>query len=258
MNWRGELASLLSAARTRLELERSFGFHDIPFRPEEVSKLKRKHSAELAAGRRTLKTRRLTRLRKTLEARCCCGLGETRTHLVFGDGDPDADLMFVGEAPGYHEDIQGVPFVGPAGQLLTRIIEAIGLSRDKVYIANICKCRPPENRTPLPEEAAACFPHLRKQIEIVQPKIIVVLGNLAARTMLQTAEGITKLRGRFQEWNGIQVMPTFHPSYLLRNPGAKLKVWNDMRKVWQLMRDRGLAIGDLKRGRGGKAPSRSS
>ena len=192
------------------------------------------------------KQQALDELRQELEPCCKCDIAQERTNLVFGDGDPDAGLMFIGEAPGRQEDLQGIPFVGRAGQLLTRIIEAIGLTREQVYIGNILKCRPPNNRTPTTQESATCFPNLERQIEIIQPSIIVTLGNPATKTLLETTQGITRMRGRFVEWRGVQVMPTYHPSYLLRNPDAKRDVWEDMKKVHARMRELGLAIGELK------------
>ncbi len=160
-----------------------------------------------------------------------CGLARTRRKLVFGAGSAEADLMFVGEAPGADEDIQGLPFVGRAGQLLTRIIQAIDLEREQVYIANILKCRPPENRDPLPHEVESCEPFLFRQIEAIRPLIAVALGKYAAQTLLRTKTPITRLRGTFVEFRGLLLMPTFHPSYLLRNPSAKREVWEDMKKV---------------------------
>jgi uracil-DNA glycosylase family 4 len=161
-----------------------------------------------------------------------CPLSQTRTHVVFGAGNPDARLMFVGEAPGFDEDRQGLPFVGAAGQLLTKIIEAMKLTREEVYIANCLKCRPPGNRNPLPSEIAACGVILSKQIAIIQPKIICALGKFAAQTLLKTDEPISRLRGRFFDWDqGIRLMPTFHPAYLLRNPGDKKLVWQDMKMI---------------------------
>src|SRR5262249_6836037 len=147
-----------------------------------------------------------------------CRLSEKRTQIVFGVGNPGARLMFVGEGPGADEDAQGEPFVGRAGQLLTRIIEAMQLARSEVYIANIVKCRPPENRTPLPDEVATCAPFLFRQIAAIRPRVVVCLGTPAAQTLLGTRETITKLRGAFRDVGGIRVMPTFHPAYLLRNP----------------------------------------
>jgi uracil-DNA glycosylase family 4 len=161
-----------------------------------------------------------------------CPLSQTRTNVVFGSGNPDAALMFVGEAPGFDEDKQGLPFVGAAGQLLTKIIEAMGLSRDQVYIANCLKCRPPQNRNPLPTEITTCSPILAKQIDIIQPRIVCTLGKFAAQTLLGTEEPISRLRGRFFDWrDGIKLMPTFHPAYLLRNPGDKKLVWDDVKKI---------------------------
>ncbi len=160
-----------------------------------------------------------------------CDLSKSRTRLVFGTGSAEARLMFVGEAPGFDEDQQGAPFVGAAGQLLTKIIEAMKLKREDVYIANCLKCRPPNNRSPLPSEIAVCSPILMRQIEIIQPKIICALGKFAAQTLLRSDESISRLRGRFFDWNGTKVMPTFHPAYLLRNPDDKKLVWEDMKMI---------------------------
>ncbi|HYY96962.1 MAG TPA: uracil-DNA glycosylase, partial [Pyrinomonadaceae bacterium] len=157
------------------------------------------------------------------------GLG--RTQIVFGVGNANADLMFVGEAPGADEDASGRPFVGRAGQLLNKIIEAIGLKREDVLIGNVNRCRPPQNRTPTTEEARTCKPFLLREINIVKPDVIVVLGNTAMKNLLDTKEGITRLRGEFQDYRGIKVMPTFHPAYLLRDPSKKREVWDDMKKV---------------------------
>ena len=154
-----------------------------------------------------------------------------RRQVVFGVGNPDADLMFVGEAPGADEDLQGEPFVGAAGQLLTKIIEAIGLTREQVYIANVIKCRPPGNRNPEPDEIAECEPFLLRQIESIKPKVIVALGTFAAHALLRTDAPISKLRGTFHEYHGAQLLPTFHPAYLLRSPERKRDVWDDMKKV---------------------------
>ena len=181
----------------------------------------------------------------TADAESCtkCPLHETRNSVVFAVGDPNADLMFIGEAPGADEDRQGEPFVGRAGQLLTQIIEAgMKLKREDVYIANVIKCRPPGNRNPEPNEVETCSPYLIRQIELVQPKVIVALGSFAAKMMLDTKTGITKLRGEFHPCNvaGLRVlphktppvvMPTYHPAYLLRNPNAKRDVWEDVKKV---------------------------
>ena len=160
-----------------------------------------------------------------------CKLSKTRTQVVYGVGNPNADLMFIGEAPGRDEDLQGEPFVGRAGQLLTDIIKAMKLTRDDVYIANVVKCRPPENRNPEPDELDACRPYIRRQVEIIQPKVIVTLGRFALQSLLEKSYGITSVRGQWLEYNGVKVMPTYHPAYLLRNPSAKREVWEDMKKV---------------------------
>ncbi len=154
-----------------------------------------------------------------------------RTQVVFGVGHPNADLMFVGEAPGADEDLQGEPFVGKAGQLLTRIIEAIGLTRDQVYIANVIKCRPPGNRNPEPDEVERCEPFLFRQIDAIKPRVIVALGKFAAQSLLKTTDPITRLRGRVYSYRGASLIPTFHPAYLLRYPSAKREVWEDMKKA---------------------------
>jgi len=160
-----------------------------------------------------------------------------RTQVVFGVGNPNADLMFVGEAPGADEDIQGIPFIGRAGQLLTKIIEAIGMTREDVYIANVIKCRPPQNRNPEPDEVETCEPFLFRQIDIIQPKVIVALGKFGAQTLLRTLDPISRLRGRVFEYRGSKLIPTFHPAYLLRNPSSKREVWEDMKLVRKLLTD---------------------
>ena len=158
-----------------------------------------------------------------------------RRQIVFGVGNPDADLMFVGEAPGADEDVQGIPFVGRAGQLLTKIIEAINLQRSDVYIANVIKCRPPGNRNPEQDEVETCEPFLFQQIDIIKPKVIVALGTFAARALLRTLDPISRLRGRVYEYRGAKLIPTFHPAYLLRNPSSKREVWEDMKLVRRLL-----------------------
>ncbi|MEK6679418.1 MAG: uracil-DNA glycosylase [Nitrospirota bacterium] len=160
-----------------------------------------------------------------------CGLYKKRKNIVFGSGNEKAEIVFVGEAPGEDEDIQGKPFVGKAGQLLTKIIEAMGLKRDDVYIANIIKCRPPNNRNPLEDEISACEPFLKEQLRIINPKIICALGAFAAQTLLKTKEKISSLRGKFYTYEGIKLMPTFHPAYLLRNPNDKKYTWEDVQKI---------------------------
>jgi uracil-DNA glycosylase len=159
-----------------------------------------------------------------------------RTQVVFGVGNPEADLMFVGEAPGGDEDIQGIPFVGRAGQLLTKIIEAIELTREDVYIANVIKCRPPGNRNPDPDEVETCEPFLFRQIDVVKPRVIVALGTFAAKTLLKTQDPISRLRGRVYDYRGAKLIPTFHPAFLLRSPERKRDVWEDMKKVRAILR----------------------
>ena len=162
-----------------------------------------------------------------------CKLCDQRKNIVFGVGDPHARLMFVGEGPGADEDIKGEPFVGKAGQLLTRMIQAMGLRREDVYIANIVKCRPPENRDPEPDEIAACEPFLLQQIEAVRPEVIVALGRYASQCLVGKATPISRLRGSWSSYAGIDLMPTFHPAYLLRNPSGKRPVWEDLQAVMQ-------------------------
>lgn len=285
MSKRAELAVIAAAARQHLELERAAGLDGVPVAASRIAQRRSDLRARRAAARATAQTAsapapqttvtppprkpaaaaqlpfptapaaalsgraaQLEALRKEMRAECRCPLAHNK--LVFADGSPDADLMFVGEAPGEQEDLQGLPFVGPAGQLLTKIIDAMGLRRSEVYISNICKFRPPNNRLPTPDEVAACLPYLKRQIEIIQPKIIVALGNLSTHTLLQTTEGITKLRGRFVDFApGIQLMPTFHLSYLLRDPRRKVEVWQDMKTIHARMRELGVKIGDLKTGK---------
>lgn len=170
-----------------------------------------------------------------------CKLSKNRTRIVFGTGNPVAELMFVGEGPGREEDLQGEPFVGEAGQLLTKIIEAMGLKRQDVYIANVVKCRPPNNRNPEPDEIESCEPFLIRQLGIIRPALICALGTFAAQTLLKTKEKISSLRGNFYYYHDIKVMPTYHPAYLLRNPNDKKIVWEDMKKIMkELKKDIGM------------------
>lgn len=160
-----------------------------------------------------------------------CPLGHSRKSFVFGSGAADAGIMFIGEAPGAEEDRQGLPFVGPAGQLLTKIIKAMQLSREEVYICNVLKCRPPGNRDPDPEEVASCEPFLKKQIAIVDPAVICALGLVAAHMLLKTTQSLRELRGRLHEYEGVPVIVTYHPSYLLRNSSAKREAWEDVKRL---------------------------
>jgi DNA polymerase len=164
-----------------------------------------------------------------------CQLHTGRITIVFGVGNPTADLMFVGEAPGRDEDVQGVPFLGRAGQLLTKIIESIGLTRDQVYIANVIKCRPPSNRNPEPVELEICEPFLFRQLDAIKPKVVVALGAFAMRSLLQSNQAVSSLRGQVFDYRGAKVVPTFHPAFLLRSPDRKRDVWEDMKKVRDLL-----------------------
>jgi uracil-DNA glycosylase family 4 len=164
-----------------------------------------------------------------------CKLSKARNKIVFGDGSAKAELVFVGEGPGRDEDAQGLPFVGRAGKLLTQMIEAMGLARKDVYICNVVKCRPPENRTPEPDEVAICSPFLLRQIDVIHPKVIVCLGAVAAQTLLATNKGISHFRGQWLEFRGAKLMATYHPAYLLRNPSAKGDVWKDLQKVMAVL-----------------------
>jgi len=173
----------------------------------------------------------LLKIREDLGECTRCKLHKGRNKLVFGDGSPKAQLVFVGEGPGADEDAQGLPFVGRAGKLLTQMIEAMGLQRKDAYICNVVKCRPPENRTPEPDEVKTCSPYLLRQIDVINPKVIVCLGAVAAKTLLETTRGISQYRGEWQEWRGRKLLATYHPAYLLRNPPAKADVWKDLQKV---------------------------
>jgi len=164
-----------------------------------------------------------------------CGLSSGRNNIVFGEGNPETKLVFVGEGPGYEEDQQGKPFVGAAGKLLTKIIHAMKLTRDDVYICNIVKCRPPKNRNPQQDEIVACLPFLERQIMAIRPVYICALGSFAARTLLNTERPISRLRGRFYDYGSVKVLPTYHPAYLLRNPQKKRDVWEDVQKLMKAL-----------------------
>lgn len=243
-----EVASLLKVLSNKVDLEMKFGANFIQFAPltksdtffEDVvrsNQLDNTTNNDINKGRNKTglsnaeKVEELKKLEEQVKECTKCDLCKNITNIVFGTGNPDADLMFVGEAPGHYEDIQGEPFVGRAGQLLTKIIESIDLKRSDVYIANILKCRPPGNRNPNADEIALCSPHLIKQIGIISPKIICALGTFAAQTLLDTKEPIGKLRGKFFEYQGTKFLATYHPAYLLRNPNDKKKVWADIKKV---------------------------
>ena len=175
----------------------------------------------------------LEEMERSLSGCSLCSLSEQRESIVFGAGNPQARLVLVGEAPGHDEDEKGLPFVGEAGKLLDKILQAMNLSRQEVYICNVLKCRPPDNRDPQPDEIATCEPFLKQQLKLIQPELIVTLGRFATHELLKTTEPIGKLRGHWYEYEGIPLMPTFHPAYLLRNPSGKRPVWEDMKQVMQ-------------------------
>jgi uracil-DNA glycosylase family 4 len=223
-----ELAALTTTLRRHLQRRERAGIRTLakgkppavkPPPAEESSLLRGMPNDFFADNSKPLQAKSLEELRAAIGDCQRCKLCSGRTHLVFGVGNPKAKLMFVGEGPGRDEDLQGEPFVGRAGQLLTDIItKGMGLKREDVYIANVVKCRPPENRNPEPDEVAACEPFLKKQIDLIRPKIIVGLGKFAVQTLLQSKVPITKVRGNWHSYHGIKLMPTFHPAYLLRNP----------------------------------------
>lgn len=230
MDEREELFALAQSLRRHLEMEHS----RLSFRRDGETDLMVPEftgTVEDAGEDGAESTFTLEEIREELGDCKRCGLHETRRNLVFGEGNHFARLVFVGEAPGESEDRIGRPFVGRAGQLLTRIIEAMNLRRDDVYICNILKCRPPGNRNPRPDEIHVCEPFLIKQIQAINPAIICAMGTFAAKTLLQTEKPISLLRGQFHLYHGIPLMPTYHPAYLLRNPGAKKLVWQDMKMI---------------------------
>jgi len=221
-----ELREALGAARSHLEYQRDLGFSEVAL-PAAASQPGCANSATL------------DEVRAHLGDCQRCPLSKTRKSLVFGVGNPAARLILVGEAPGREEDERGEPFVGEAGRLLDRILLAMGLQRDEVYICNVLKCRPPNNRDPESVEVATCEPFLKQQLAAIRPELIVALGRFAIQTLLQTKAPISKLRGTWQAYEGIPLMPTYHPAYLLRNPLGKREVWADMRQVMQRLRGEG-------------------
>ncbi|MEK6675231.1 MAG: uracil-DNA glycosylase [Planctomycetota bacterium] len=246
--------NLSSLLRQQLRTDQLLGLRFVPIPQRQVTESTRTHSrsakvettqSEISPQELAAKTDALRLLDET-QVRDCrkCGLCKTRTKTVFGQGHASARLVFVGEAPGYDEDQQGLAFVGKAGQLLTKMIMAMGLSRDDVFICNVLKCRPPNNRDPAADEISACSPYLREQLTTIQPEVIVALGSPASKTLLNTAQSIGKLRGQFHDYflSGIQgqgpsipLMPTYHPAYLLRTPEDKKKTWHDLQLVMSLL-----------------------
>jgi DNA polymerase len=220
---REELRAIVGQVRTHLTLQQELGLERVDLRWPEPA-------ASPPQARPTLE-----QVRADLGECTRCKLHRHRTQIVFGVGNPNARLVFVGEAPGADEDAQGEPFVGRAGQLLTKIIEAMGMKREDVYICNIIKCRPPNNRTPESDEIVACQPFLLQQLQAIAPRFICALGGPATQTLLQTKEPISRLRGRFHDFHGIPLLPTFHPAFLLRNPNEKKTVWEDMKLLLRHM-----------------------
>jgi len=193
------------------------------------------HAATLFGDPYRVANDSLPKIREDIGDCTRCKLSKARTKIVFGVGNPNAELMFVGEGPGRDEDLSGEPFVGRAGKLLTDMIRAMGLQREDVYIANVVKCRPPENRLPEKDEITTCSPFLMRQIDTIKPKVICTLGSCSAQTLLQTTQGISKLRGEWFDFRNSKLMPTYHPAYLLRNPAAKPEVWKDLQKVMAVL-----------------------
>jgi DNA polymerase len=225
-----ELKEIVAGLRHHLEDEKYSGLEGWP-RSSPVISMPFPKKKETLPSAQPAALSTLEAVREELGECRRCKLHPTRTNIVFGTGNPKAKLVFVGEGPGRDEDLQGKPFVGLAGQLLTKIIQAIQLTREEVYITNIIKCRPPGNRNPEPDEIKACEPFLIKQMEVIRPNLICALGTFAAQTLLKTEERISLLRGRFHQYQGIPLMPTYHPAYLLRNPNFKRDVWEDMKKI---------------------------
>lgn len=222
-----ELREAIAAGRSQFEYLRDLGFDEVPAAVRSGS--------AVIGGAPAVES--LDAIRAELGNCCRCGLNQGRQKVVFGVGNPHARLVLVGEAPGREEDEKGEPFVGEAGRLLDRILYAMGLSRDEVYICNVLKCRPPNNRDPEPAEVAACEPFLIRQLAAIRPQVIVALGRFAIQTLLQSKEPISKLRGTWQQYQGIPLMPTYHPAYLLRNPNGKREVWSDMKQVVERLRE---------------------
>ncbi len=227
---------LTRQVRRRLLFLMESGLDAIRIPPGRRGRVPLRTQAPAAPRNETDPARTLAAIREEIGECRRCRLCEGRTHVVFGVGNPRARLMFVGEGPGYEEDRQAVPFVGRAGQLLNRIIEAMKMSREDVYIANIVKCRPPQNRAPLPDESATCLPFLHRQIAAIRPRAVCALGAVAVQVLLETTVSISRVRGEFRNLpDGTLVMPTFHPAYLLRNPEKKKEVWEDMKKILDLL-----------------------
>ena len=229
-----ELQETVAQVRGLLEDLALLGVTELPLAPEPADRPPCRLDEQAAVPDCRAET--LDEIRADLGDCQRCSLSKGRNHIVFGAGSASARLVLVGEAPGRDEDRQGAPFVGEAGRLLDRILFAMALKREDVYICNVQKCRPPKNRDPLPEEIDACQPFLKRQLAAIQPQVVVTLGRFAAQTLLDTQEPISRLRGRWHSYEGIAVMPTYHPAFLLRNPAAKREVWEDMKQVMARLR----------------------
>jgi DNA polymerase len=229
-----ELRDTLAAARSQLEYLKDLGVEHL-----ETSTATAGQGQQDAGPQQSTGTETLEDIRRDLGDCRRCELAASRTQLVYGVGNPDARLVLVGEAPGREEDLRGEPFVGEAGRLLDRILAAMGMCRADTYICNVLKCRPPNNRDPMPEEVATCEPFLLRQIAAIKPQVIVGLGRFAVHSLLKTRVPISQLRGEWQDYHGIPLMPTYHPAYLLRNPEGKREVWEDMKAVLRLMNSGG-------------------
>lgn len=237
---RQQLAECLAQTRALLEDFAALGLDDLyPLQTRPNLQGTESENSTSSPASREEKGERLEEIRKELVDCRRCPLCKKRNNVVFGVGDPDADIVFVGEAPGREEDLKGEPFVGEAGRLLDRILNAMGTDRQHVYICNVEKCRPPENRDPSAEEIEACEPYLKRQLFVIRPRVIVALGRLAAQTLLKCDTPIGKLRGKWHEYEGIPLLPTYHPAFLLRNPSAKREAWEDMKQVMKQLRERG-------------------
>ena len=222
---------MLSQTRAVLMELHSLGVDEVYLDPHDTPLPLCHEQPQCQTGRCDCRQPTLEEIRQELGECQRCALAQDRHSIVFGSGNPHAELVFVGEGPGREEDEKGLPFVGEAGRLLERILFAMGFERDQVYICNVVKCRPPQNRNPNPDEIAACEPFLKQQLASLKPRVIVALGKFAAQTLLQQQTPISHLRGQWSEYEGIAVMPTYHPAYLLRNPGGKRDVWEDMKAV---------------------------
>jgi DNA polymerase len=232
-----KVQEIIADLKSYLEYLKGMGIENLP------SSRSRFQEAFPDPSSHSFRSQTLKEIRKEMGDCRRCKLHRTRRTIVFGEGNKKAKLMLIGEGPGYDEDVQGRPFVGKAGQLLTKILQSIHLQREEVYIANIIKCRPPGNRNPEPDEIQNCFPFLLKQINTIQPKIICALGTFAAQTLLKTNTKITMLRGKVYDLTGIKLIPTFHPAFLLRNPQRKKEVWEDMKEISKLMHDEDAEVG---------------